>query len=392
MLRPFVFLSGYLRYKADASAAADIAELCRRQRRIYRRFEFSDDRQSVEVDIPLIFARSFARACESENISVEISGRFGLPALIRRYRRRYGIFAGALLFLLLSVFSGSILWDVRVEGNSILSDREVVEILDGCGLSVGMITRGLKTAQIETRALIASEDIAWISINILGSVAEVHIIEDDGATDEDVIGSDIVAERGGEILWLEDIRGYQVVEIGSSVSEGDLLISGRYPQLEGLSQRYTTPRGKVMARTVREETVFIPYRYEKKSYTGQERYQKYFIFFKKEIKFFENCGKMYAECDTIDTVEYFELPQGVRLPFGVRTVRYLEYKRETVRRSDESAVELALYTLRCRIESEAADGMLMKKELHGSFTEEGYTLYCRAEYIEDIARLVPSEE
>ena len=390
MPRPFVFLFGYTRYGFPSEMAARVVELCRRQGRIYRNFTFFQEEGRAEADIPFFSANGFERACAQEGIPIEAVARRGIPALLLRYGRRYGAIIGATLFIFLSVFSGNILWDVRVEGNSMLSDREVIDILDACGLSVGMSVRGIPTAQIETRALIYSEDIAWISINILGSVAEVHIIEDDGAREEeDVIGSDIVAERGGVIQWIENIRGYQAVEIGQTVEKGQLLISGKYPADEGESERYTAPRGKVYAKTLREFSVFVPYEYEKKSYTGREKCEKYFIFFKKQIKFFENCGKMYAECDTIDTVEYFSLPQGVLLPFGIRTVRYAEYETETVRRGEESAVELAIYTLRCRMESEAGDGMLTKKELYGSFTEKGYELICRAEYIEDIARLVP---
>ena len=388
----FVFALGYTRYGFAAEDAAEVAELCRRRGIIHRGFGFSEDGSRGELRIPLFSAKRFEGACGTGNITVEAVSRHGLPVILWRYRRRYGAIAGALLFIFLSLFSGSILWDVRVEGNSKLSDREVVEILDECGLSVGMPVRGIPTALIETRALIYSDDIAWIAINILGSVAEVRIIEDEGIKNEDVLGSDIVAERGGEILWLEDTRGYQAVQIGQRVEKGQLLIGGKYPSEEGAPERYTVPRGKVFAETVRDFSVFIPFKYEKKVYTGREKHQKYFIFFKKELKFFENCGNLYAECDTIDTVEYLTLPFGVALPFGVRTVRYLEYERETVTRGEESAVELALYTLRCRMESDVSEGMLTKKALSGSFTEDGYELLCRAEYIEDIALSVTHKE
>ena len=393
MLHPFIYIFGYTRFRVRAEDAHLVVELCRGQKRLYRNFTFhGEGDMSATVDIPLFFASSFMRDCLAAGIGVEVEGRYGLPSALWRYRRRYGIILGAALFLFLTLFSGEVLWSVRVEGNSSLSDREVVAILEDCGLSVGMLTRGLDTPSIETRALIYSDRIAWISINILGSVAEVHIIEDDGLKHEDVLGSDIVAERGGVIQWLEDIRGYQAVEIGQTVEAGDLLIGGRYPAEEGESQRYTTPRGRVYALTERNFSVFVPLKYEKKSYTGREKQEKYFIFFKKEVKFFENCGNSYTKCDTIDTVEYFSLPGGIILPFGVRTVRQLEYEIAEAKRSEESAIELALYTLRCKMESEVGDGMITRKALEGRFTEEGYELYCKAEYIEDIARTVTGVE
>ena len=120
--------------------------------------------------------------------------------------------------------------------------------------------------------------------------------------------------------------------------------------------------------------------------------RKILYFFKKEVKFFKNSGKMYTEYDTIDTVEFFTLPHGVALPFGIRTVRYLEYEVTEATRSPESAVELALYTLRCRMDSEVPEGMLTKKQVTGSFTDDTYELFCRAGYIEDIALRTVAED
>lgn len=383
MLRPFVFLFGYTKYSFPSEISHLVAELCRQKKRVYRGFCFQGDEAYVEIPLPS--ARAFERDCRAANIPVALHSRHGLPPLLWGYRKRLGLIVGAVFFLLLSTLSGSVLWDVRVEGNSRLSDREVVELLEECGLTVGMRVKGIPTPQIETLALINSEDIAWISINILGSVAEVHIIEDSGEPVEDVLGSDIVAERGGVIQWLEDIRGWQAVEIGQQVEKGQLLLGGSYPAEEGMPTRYTTPKGRVFALTERDFSVSIPLKYEKKVYTGSEKVEKYFIFFKKEVKFFENCGKMYAEYDTIDTVEYFTLPHGIVLPFGIRTVRHSEYERDVAVRSEESAVELALYTLRCRMDGEVPEGMLTKKKLTGSFTDTTYELFCKAEYIEDIA-------
>ncbi|MBQ8850500.1 MAG: sporulation protein YqfD [Clostridia bacterium] len=384
MPHPLIFLFGYVRVAVGREYAEAVVDLCRRHRKVYRNFTFHDE--YVTLDVSAILARSFLSACEAEGIPARVESRHGLPALVYRYRRRYGAFLGAALFLFLALFSGQLLWDVRVEGNFRLSDAEVIGVLEESGLSVGAPLRSIETPAIETRALILSEDIAWISINLIGSVAEVHIIEDNGAQREDVLGYDIVAERGGVIEWFEDTRGYQAAEIGQRVEAGDLLLGSEYPEEEGMPTRYATPKGKVWARTEREFSVSVPFEYEKKEYTGREKCEKYFIFFKKEVKFFGNSGNLYAECDTIDTVEYFELPGGVLLPFGVRTVKFLEYETVTARRSEESAVELALYTLRCRMDSEVPEGMLTKKTLDGSFTDGGYELYCKAEYIEDIAK------
>ena len=269
MLHPLRYLFGYNRIRLPREHAEAVVELCRRQKRVYRNFTFGED--CVTLDVSLFSSGAFLSACRSWGLDAFVESRHGLPALVWRYRRRYGAFLGAALFLFLSLFSGRVLWDVRVEGNSRLSDTEVEEILDTCGLSLGTPLGKIETPVIETRALLLSEDIAWISINLLGSVAEVHIIEDCPKDTEDVLGSDIVAERGGIIEWVEDTRGFQAVELGQRVEEGDLLIGGTYPEEEGMPTRYTTPKGRVYARTEREFFVSVPCKYDKKEYTGREK-------------------------------------------------------------------------------------------------------------------------
>ena len=49
-------------------------------------------------------------------------------------------------------------------------------------------------------------------------------------------------------------------------------------------------------------------------------------------------------------------------------------------------MELAIYILRCKMDGEVPEGNLMKKALSGCFTEKGYELTCKAEYIENIAQ------
>ena len=383
MLRPFVFLFGYTSYSFPANASHLVAELCRQKRRVYRRMELGEE--VAYIELPLLSSAAFERDCMAAGIPLTGRRHHGLPALVYGYRKRAGLFAGAALFLFLSIFSGSLLWDVRVEGNSRLSDREVVALLEECGLSVGMYARGIPTAEIETLALINSEDIAWISINILGSIAEVHIIEDSGEDIPDLPGSDIVAERGGVIQWLEDIRGWQAVEIGQQVEEGQLLIGGKYPAEEGMGARYTTPRGRVFAATEREFSVSIPLKYEKKKYTGREKCEKYFIFFKKEVKFFKNSGKMYTEYDTIDTVEYINFFSAGELPVGVRTVKHMEYVYEDAERTPEEAERLADYKLSCDLAALADDGELLRKSKVYRVTDTAYIIDCHIQRIENIA-------
>ena len=73
------------------------------------------------------------------------------------------------------------------------------------------------------------------------------------------------------------------------------------------------------------------------------------------------------------------------MPFGIRTVRYLEYEYVTARRSTEEAAELAYYMLKCKIESELSDAELLSKKISFDIGESVYRLECKTSVIENIA-------
>lgn len=384
MFRPMLFLFGYVRFRIPIDKADAFLNMCKREGRIYR--NFSSDGAAVRFECSALSSFGMEGALERYGIEAVIEKRSGVPALLWRYRRRYGIFIGAFIAALIIFLSGRFLWDIRVIGNERVDRERVIDELSACGFEIGDYLGNIYTPIIENRMLIESDSVSWISINIRGCVAEVEIKEAvPRPEDSDLFCADLVASRDGEIAWFEETRGNALVEIGQQVKKGDVLISGIYPADENTGERYTVARGKVFAKTVRDFCVEIPLNYEKKSFTGREKVEKYFVFFKKEVKFFGNSGNKYQRCDTIDTVEYFELPRGVFLPFGIRTVRYAEYENVVAKRSEESAIELALYTLRCQTESEAPNAILLKKTMSAQFTDSAYRLNAVIEYIENIA-------
>ena len=384
MWHPLLFWIGYERLRADRGYAGEIVNLCRTGGIFYRDFTFRGD--YAEWICTLRHASRLREACRARGIPLVTAASCGLPALLRRYRRRYGIFAGVLLFCGILFCSGRVVWSVRVDGNRTLSDSAVIERLARCGLSVGDRIGELDTAIVENRVLIESDDISWISINLSGTVARVELREAIPYEEsEDYAAANLVAARSGTVELFEDVRGNIAVKIGDTVAEGELLVGGLY-QIPTGGFRYTCARGRVLARTQRSFETEIPFRYEKKTYTGEVLVEKYLIFFKKEVKFFGNTGNCEGSCDTIDTVEYWELPGGVTLPVGIRTVRHRVYATQTAQRTPEEAMELAYERLRWQMESEVPQGNLLRKALSSELTDGAFILRCEAEYIEDIAQ------
>ena len=284
MVGPLLFLFGYRRLRVDRGYAGELMNICRAGGYVYRHFTFTGD--YATFDCSLKVAAALTEACRARGIPVVTGEPRGLPGLLLRYRRRFGILAGALAFCAIVFWSGRVIWRVEVDGNRVLSDRQVIEHLRLCGLEVGSSIGSLDTAAVENRALIASDDISWITVNLVGTVAHVEIREVSAELREESYGAaNLVADRAGRIEWLEDVRGNVAVKVGDYVGEGDLLVGGLYDLPQG-GYRYTCAKGKVYARTKREFSAEVPLTYEKKAYTGRVKTEKYLIFFKKEVKFF----------------------------------------------------------------------------------------------------------
>ena len=378
-----LFIFGYVSLSAERARAHEIMNLCMERGYVYRDLRFEGDR--IYFNCSLGTAKKLSDVCGARGIEIVRLRERGVPSLLGRYRHRYGFFAGLALFAAIFFLSGTVIWGIKIDGNARLSEREVLTELRRCGLSVGSRKSGLDVSAIENRVLIESDEISWISVNIIGTVAEVEIREIEVEEErEQYLASNIVAARDGQIELFEDVRGNIILNIGDYVRKGELIVSGLYDsQTQGI--RYTDAKGRVLARTERDISVSIPFKYEKKRYTGKVFTEKYLIFFEKEIKFYTNAGNLYASCDTIDTVEYINFFSAGELPVGVRTVKHMEYVYEDAERTPEEAERLADYKLSCDLAALADDGELLRKSKVYRVTDTAYIIDCHIQRIENIA-------
>ena len=384
---PLLFLTGYRILKAECEQAEVLLNLCAQHGIALLGTELSEDGFFLFCS----FSQSvrLLKCAKQNEIPIEVISSHGIPALILRYRHRYGVALGLLLALALIFLSGSVVWDIRIDGEQKLSESEVLSALEECGLSLGTRRRSLDIDALENRVLILSDDISWISVNIIGTVAEVEIREvqlPDEPLENELSAANIVAATDGKVVGFKETRGNVAVEIGESVREGQLLIGGIYGDEEN-GFRYTVAKGGVLAEVEREFTVEIPRSETQKHYTGAQKCEKYLIFFKKRIKFFSNYRNLPITCDKIDIEEYFRAPNGKRLPVGVYTARYDEYRYETAERTDDELLALGYSSLDSLLRKELAESELLSKEISTELSEDSLILRCKVRCIENIARV-----
>ena len=381
---PFLFVMGYSRIRVPTGQLESMLNLCRGASVSYWAVSILDNR--AELCIPFFRANKLLQEASQRGISAEIVQSGGIPALISKHRLRLGLPIGLIFAVVMIIYSGSIIWDVRVDGAQKISESEAEEILKECGLYIGVKKSRLDVDVIENRVLILSENISWISINLRGTVANVEIREIDFPPDdaEGAEKGDLISDGEGVVLRTEDVKGSLWVKPGDTVTQGQLLIGGLYGNGNDPFRAFS-PQGKVFAECTDSFTVNIPRAYQKKSYSETVRCEKYLIFFKNEIKFFGNCGNLPSTCDKIEKVEYLRSPSGDDLPIGIRTVIYREYSYTEGIRSDEELCELAYYKLKTEVAAAIPDAEILGISTEFELSEDRYILTRRIRCIRNVA-------
>lgn len=162
------------------------------------------------------------------SVRLRICERHGFPFLLRRYRRRAGLMVGLLLFLVITLSMQGFVWSIDINGINTISESHLIEILNEKGLFCGARKGTIDIGALQRSVMTDIKEIGWMSVNIIGTKAEVeikekelkpHILEAD-------VPCNVKADMDGRIISMNTKYGKAVVSPGSAVIKGSLLVSG----------------------------------------------------------------------------------------------------------------------------------------------------------------------
>ncbi len=351
----------------------------------YDRLE-KDEEGNLHFTVPAYKRKLLERALTAEGIVWERGALSGLPDIFRRYKKRWGIAVGFLIFVFLVAVSGGRIWCVEISGNSRVADEEIIELLDELGCGVGDTYKNIEFAKLHNAFLLRCKDIAWISVNMDGTHAHVEVRETlaDQAK-EDNQNYNVVAGEDGQIEQIAAYEGKPQIAIGDTVRKGELLLSGVISYGEtGL--RYENAAGEVYAKVIRDFVVEVPLQTEKKIYTGHSTAKKSLVFFQFKSNLFFNSEIPYDSYDTTHRNRQLHLFDTVALPIWVETDLYEEYEVQSVTLTEDEAKTLAYQEYRARLKETLADAQLLEKNTDAALDEDGvYRIRCRLYCLADIA-------
>ena len=327
-----------------------------------------------------------AHLLSSQGFSNFSSRSFGLWTVVKRYRKRIGLFLGAVLFAWIISLSSSLVWDLSYEGGY---DAELEVALKQAGLYRGMAIADFDADSFESKFLSENPKFSYVSAGIHGCRAYVSLNERTKKPNEEEIkgASNLVADCDGYIVRCEAVRGEVKVKYGDPVFKGQLLVSGIVEMKNG-AYRIEEAKGRVFAVTEREFKTEISLSQEEKIYTGREKNKIFVNILGKNINFFNFSGNLYEFYDTIEEREEIYLFDSFKLPFYLVKRSYAEYRPNTVALDLEKAKDICYDRYYQYLQSLDCESLL---EENFQFVEENdsVTLTVKISLIEDIALSKP---
>ena len=314
-------------------------------------------------------------------VRLRITERHGLPFLLARYRNRSGLAIGAVVFIILSLVLQNFVWTVEINGVETLSETQLLNSIEDAGFSVGKFKGSLDLHKIERKVLLEYSEIGWMSINLIGTHAQIEIKEK-ALVPKLEYSSDycnIKSKADGIILSTNVRRGTKEVQSGSAVSKGQLLVSGFYENALG-EIRFVDADAEIIAQTKHSftstcndtEVYYAPDKLSKRSSVSL-LWLDFPITFSPEKAPFTSI---------VTTRQVFLDDKPV--PLSLSTQQSLSYTKNTINHTEETAqkvlnADLALYKL-----FELQNAQSISEETNISKTKEGYCLSSQLLCTEDI--------
>jgi similar to stage IV sporulation protein len=304
----------------------------------------------------------------------------GIMMLHRRVKHKGAILVSVLLGVILTVLSGFVVWDVRISGNEEIPDALIMERLSESGFSVGSFWSGASLSDVEYDMLDKCDDIAWININRIGTVAFVKVIEraDKPSLEEMTVGyGNIVADRDCVIEEITVSVGTPAVKIGDTVKKGDVLIMGVENNELG---RLVRADGTVVGRAYDTVSTVVGRERstrEKKNESVRSINIKIFGF---SLNIFKKYGNLDSECDIIESKRRVTLFGRYKLPIEIETERYVIYDTVYGRYNDGELISVCSVRHRQMLKSLLFDKELSKISTSGFISDEEYTITSEIAY------------
>lgn len=285
-----------------------------------------------------------ARSCK---LRLKHHTKVGLPFYIRKYRNRTGLAVGAVLFLVIGFVLSGFVWNIDIKSASDINYAELRTNLAELGLYEGARISSIDVTKLEQSLTLKSDNIAWVSVNITGSLVTVEVSPKIEKPKQEVSNqpSNIVAKSDGVITRLEVKDGVAQVKSGEAVVKGQMLVNGILEyEIGGYKIKHSDAR--IFAQTQKQISVTVPLNEKLTVKTDEvtEKKMMRILWFSSPITL---CGTPPGECASKTKREHISIFDSF-IPIEITTETWNGYTDKTIKHSEAEAKKIAKERLRLK--------------------------------------------
>lgn len=379
LIRFFRWLSGYVKFVYIGGFREDFINDCYASGVILKNLCEKNGVLSAQTKIKTY--KKLHRLAFAHGGKVKIIKKKGLPFLLSPLKNRWGLFAGAVFALFFISFMGGFIWNITVTGNNRVTDVKIVDYLAQNGFKTGARWSSTDKEQLEISIMAHFEDVAWISINKIGSTAFVEIDETvDKPEMEEKTVTNVKAARDGVIIRVITHSGWAAVKEGDAVTKGDLLISGVRESEVDKKNHYAHASGEVLAQVNETIKLNISRSQTKKNFLNEKEYKTLYFFGIKIPLYLKKDDKT---ADESSKTEYLMI-NSYRLPLGIITEEARYYDPEIRSLDDGELEKLARASLESKKEEELKNFEILTEKVDIDINDDGCVITGKYSCIADI--------
>ncbi len=279
-------------------------------------------------------------------VKVKIVKKCGLPFLIYRYRKRYGLVIGAVLFLVLLFLPTFFVWDIEVTGVDSQTAQQIEETIYSDGIKIGAPTFSLDRRIAQLHILEEHKEIVWSKISVNGS--RVTVATATGTQIPDMIDENkacnIVASKDGVITSIDVLTGTKIVNKGDTVLKGELLVSG-VVDAKNDGVKYVHSLAQVKADTLTVISAQMPLKYITQAATGNKYTRYSLIILDKLLPLYIKDEVKYSFYDSFEDRKFLSFSDKFYFPLGIKKEQIYQTQQEEIIFTKEEAEKAALELL-----------------------------------------------
>lgn len=275
MLWLYRFIIGFLEVEFSGDIAEVILNICAKNG--ISLWNSKRKGKKIRCHITVRDFKALPNAAKKSGIRVHILKKQGLPFIINRYKKRFGIPAGAALFFSVLQIMSCFVWTVEVSGNKNVPESEILAVCEKIGIKEGVPKSKINPQIVKQELLLSLDSLAWASVNIEGCRATVNVTETKEKAEDNSVPSNLKATADGIITKIDVTSGNCVVKVGDTVAKGELLVSGVIERAD--STRFVHSLGNITAKTERVIEVSAYYNRTVSEKTGSVKKRSALSFF-----------------------------------------------------------------------------------------------------------------